>query len=191
MDHPHYSITLNEVNILTTFTQWIIRVQEQCLISYLDPSLNKDAVKFLTKWEPKDLINHKNKLKVLVYCYETNSLLTNSIFKKRLATALGISYNTFIAHLNHSTPIWSPHFDRLVIIKTKNSEMKTGPIQGPTLNTAPITGVDLYKLPEKLLALLPDKATVYGEFSTPRQASWELDKKIDRKSTRLNSSHWE
>jgi hypothetical protein len=35
----------------------MIRIQEQALISCLDPDLNQDQVKFLTQWEPKDLTN--------------------------------------------------------------------------------------------------------------------------------------
>lgn len=119
IDYPYYCLNLNEVDILVTFTQWLIRVQELCLINYLNLSLNKDAVKFLTQWKPKDLINYKNKRKVYVYDLNTNYLLTSSIFKKRLAILLGISYNTFIAHLNHLTPIWSPRFERLIILRTK------------------------------------------------------------------------
>jgi hypothetical protein len=49
------------------------------------------------------------------------------------------------------------------------------------INTTAITGIDLTKLPHKLVALLPDKETVYREFITPRQASWELDGKMECK----------
>jgi len=165
----------------------MIRIQEQALISCLYRPFGTIWIKIhwvkneLNQWEPKDLTNWIDKPNVSVYSANTGKLLTSSIYKKQLASLLVISYNTFVAHLDHSKPIMSPGFDQLVHIKTNNGQQKTGWIQGPMINTTAITGIDLTKLPHKLVALLPDKETVYREFMTPRQASWELDGKMECK----------
>jgi hypothetical protein len=46
---------MGEDDILLFFERWIIRVQEQAFITALQPSLNRDDVKFQYNWEPKDI----------------------------------------------------------------------------------------------------------------------------------------
>ena len=54
--HPNHVNKINEEDIiLFFFLRWVIRVQEQGLISALRPSLNKDNVKLQLQWEPVNI----------------------------------------------------------------------------------------------------------------------------------------
>ena len=55
--HPNHVNKINEEDIILFFffLRWVIRVQEQGLISALRPSLNKDNVKLQLQWEPVNI----------------------------------------------------------------------------------------------------------------------------------------
>jgi len=103
-----YVLSVNEIDILINCTRWMIRVQEQAIITVLKPTVNRNNVKFLTQWTPKD-VNKPSEANIVVTSTDAITNVTrqvvNSLFKGRLANQLGIGYNTLIAHLNNDTTI--------------------------------------------------------------------------------------
>jgi hypothetical protein len=111
--HQDYVLSVNEIDILINCTRWMIRVQEQAIITVLKPTVNRDNVKFLTQWTPKNVAK-PSEANIVVTTTDAITNVTrqvaNSLFKGRLANQLGIGYNTLIAHLNNDTTVWSPAF---------------------------------------------------------------------------------
>jgi len=48
-------LSVNEIDILINCTRWVIYIQEQAIITALKPTVNRDNVKFLTQWTPKNV----------------------------------------------------------------------------------------------------------------------------------------
>ena len=72
------------------FLRWVIRVQEQGLISALRPSLNKDNVKLQLQWEPVNipLLTSEGKIEskphIIVHVHKAGpTLLYNRLEKVR------------------------------------------------------------------------------------------------------------
>ena len=98
--HPNHVNKINEEDIILFFERWVIRVQEQGLISALRPSLNKDNVKFQLQWEPVNipLLTSEGKIEskphIIVHKAGTSEVLITENKYRRLASYLGITrYN--------------------------------------------------------------------------------------------------
>jgi hypothetical protein len=155
LKHQDYVLSVNEIDILINCTRWMIRVQEQAIITVLKPTVNRDNVKFLTQWTPKNVAK-PSEANIVVTTTDAIRNVTrqvaNSLFKGRLANQLGIGYNTLIAHLNNDTTVWSPTFGFVVSIREEGATVAPRPL-GPTLNTNPIQDVDIDSLPDGIHAL--------------------------------------
>jgi len=104
----------------------MIRVQEQAIITILELTVNRDNVKFLTQWTPKNVVKPSEANIVVTTTDAITNVtrqVTNSPFKGRLANQLGIDYNTMIAHLNNDTTVWSPAFGLVVSIWEEGATM--------------------------------------------------------------------
>ncbi|CAJ0755110.1 3628_t:CDS:10 [Entrophospora sp. SA101] len=171
------------LHILINCTRWIIRVQEQAIITVLKPTVNRDNVKFLTQWTPKNVAKPSEANIVVTTTDATTNVtrqVANSLFKGRLANQLGIGYNTLIAHLNNDTTVWSPTFGFVVSIREEGATVAPRPL-GPTLNTNAIQDVDIESLPDGIHALHQDKETVHDTYPSPAQAAKALDNKVEFK----------
>ncbi|CAJ0827275.1 6357_t:CDS:10 [Entrophospora sp. SA101] len=181
--HQDYVLNVNEIDILINCTRWIIRVQEQAIITVLKPTVNRDNVKFLTQWTPKNVAKPSEANIVVTTTDATTNVtrqVANSLFKGRLANQLGIGYNTLIAHLNNDTTVWSPTFGFVVSIREEGATVAPRPL-GPTLNTNAIQDVDIESLPDGIHALHQDKETVHDTYPSPAQAAKALDNKVEFK----------
>jgi len=181
--HQDYVLSVNEIDILINCTRWIIRVQEQAIITVLKPTVNRDNVKFLTQWTPKNVAKPFEANFVVTATDATTNVtrqVANSLFKGRLANQLGIGYNTLIAHLNNDTTVWSPAFGFVVSIREEGAKVTPRPL-GPTLNTNPIQDVDIDSLPDGIHALHQDKETLHDTYPSPAQAAKALDNKVEFK----------
>jgi len=155
LKHQDYVLSVNEIDILINCTRWMIRVQEQAIITVLKPTVNRDNVKFLTQWTPKNVAK-PSEANIVVTTTDAIRNVTrqvaNSLFKGRLANQLGIGYNTLIAHLNKDTTVWSPAFGFVVSIREEGAKVTPRPL-GPTLNSNAIQDVDIDSLPDGINAL--------------------------------------
>jgi len=176
-------LSVNEIDILINCTRWIIRVQEQAIITVLKPTVNRDNVKFLTQWTPKNVAK-PSEANIVVTTTDAIRNVTrqvaNSLFKGRLANQLGIGYNTLIAHLNNDTTVWSPAFGFVVSIREEGAKVTPRPL-GPTLNSNAIQDVDIDSLPDGIHALHQDKETLHDTYPSPAQAAKALDNKVEFK----------
>lgn len=115
----------------------MIRLQEQAIITVLKPTVNRDNVKFLTQWTPKNVAK-PSEANIVVTTTDEIQIVTrqvaNSLFKGRLANQRpGIGYNTLIAHLNNDTTVWSPAFGFVVSNTGRRSYSGTTTIRPNTL----------------------------------------------------------
>jgi hypothetical protein len=135
LKHQDYVLSVNEIDILINCTRWMIRVQEQAIITVLKPTVNRDNVKFLTQWTPKNVAKPFEANFVVTATDATTNVtrqVANSLFKGRLANQLGIGYNTLIAHLNKDTTVWSPAFGFVVSIREEGATSDTTTIRPNT-----------------------------------------------------------
>lgn len=158
---------------MTFFLRWIIRVQEQAFIYLLRPTLNKDNVKFQLKWEPHNIalgqrgnseVVIKTKPYIIVHKAGTKEVLTKDNKSRGLASYLGITrYNTTIKRINNSkVHTYSPTFDLDVTFLQIGMKYSYQALKVFTINDTLITDVDLFSLPDGIIALQSDKCTKFN-----------------------------
>jgi hypothetical protein len=156
-------------------------------ISALNPSLNRDSVKFQKSWNAKDISLFKDsKPIIIVHKAGTNEVLFKDSKYRNIASYLGLTrYNTMIERLNNSkVHTYSPSLDqyvtRFALLQT-GMEYKDTSLKGYTSNTIPIAGVDLFSLPEGLIALKSDKTTQYNKYLSANHAAYSIDGNFESK----------
>lgn len=179
------SIILNsmELNILLYFTQFEVRIYEQALLSYYSPSLNSStSVTFgFVNWQP-ELNNNKNK--VTIEIYDQFNHLVSSFPSKRLACKeLDLGLTTINRYLNKKFTVTSPKLEMDIYIVDPSKPLSDEPLEYLDNTKLPtITDVDLFNIPQnKLVALLPDKVTVFGIYNNAPEAAKLLDNKKESK----------
>lgn len=120
---------------------------------------------------------HKN---YLAKQKSNNTIVSNSMYKSKLAISLGVKYATLVVHLNTNKSIWSPIFKSFLLVYEENTEIINTSINTTYIEKTPISGVELKNLPEKgIIALKEDKVTIHSIFSSPAQAAKILDNKVE------------
>jgi len=107
-------------------------------------------------------------------------VLTSDKHYKRLAAFLGLTrYNTLIERLGSKVSTYSPYLGKDVTFLLEGSTYHDKPLQGPSINTTPVTNVDLVSLPDGVTALKADKVTVHDVYLSAAHAAHELDGKVE------------
>lgn len=152
-------------------------------ISALQPTLNQDQVKFQRKWTEKkiSLFPHKTKPSLIVHKAGTDEVLMTDNKYRKIASYLGITrYNTMMERLNNSkVQTYSTTLNSYVTFLQEGMSYTHTSLKGHTLISTPISGVDLFSLPEGIIALSADKKTQYKIFLSTNHAAYLLDGKVD------------
>lgn len=199
--NPYYKLSKGEVVILTHLTQLEARVLEQSLLFKYKPSLNSDINVYfpIQSWDPIILTSEwkgthlANKIEIwynpiINTTKDSNGVPDNFkntnnpliVFNSTLEASrqLGISRHKLMRYLNHNTPAYSPLLDISVIIKHPEAILKTESVKSHRLKDRPIQNVNLEQLEVgRLYAYLPDKKTVYSEYSSTGEAASNLNPK--------------
>jgi hypothetical protein len=96
--------------------------------------------------------------------------LITSTFQRQLAGQIGISYKSFMYHLNTTSPVYSPVLEQDVTILAAGVT-PTKPVPVSYVSTEPISGVDLSTLGPGITALHPDKEQVYATYVSASEAA--------------------
>ena len=180
LSHSGYVLNLNELEILQYFERWLIRVQEQAIISYLNPQLNKDSVKFQLNWEPKS-DDYNPTASIYVYgATDSSTPLISSTRQMELAATLGLKYKLFKRYLDTTGSVYSPTLEQIITIRREGATL-LAPVNLSYVTTEPIIGFDLLSLAPGIHAYLPNKLTLFRIFDSVAQAAWLLDRKIEIK----------
>lgn len=91
---------------------------------------------------------------------------------------LGISYKSFIYHINTPSRVYSPTFGLDILIRTVGGVINP-PIYLSYVNADPINSIDLSLLGPGITALLPNKLTVFATYLSVNQAAMAIDGKIE------------
>jgi len=180
--NPTYKLSLNQLYILRSFTQFQILLYEQSYISYFKPQLNtsKTVVFPFSNWSPKYEAKLSGAVEIQVYDNK-NRLIIEFLSKYKAASGLGITNTTLRRYSNTHKYIYSPFLDLDIRIAEKNDPMNKRVKKYDNMTQLPeISGLNLYSLEiGVLVALLEDKVTVFGTFKSPGEAALILDQKKD------------
>jgi hypothetical protein len=120
---------------------------------------------------------------IIVHNAGTNEVLAKDNKYRRLASYLGITrYNTMIERLNNSkVHTYSPTFDLDVTFLQIGMKYSDQALKGFTINETPITDVDLFSLPDEIIALQSDKCTKFNIYTSASHAAYSIDGKVEFK----------
>ena len=111
-------------------------------------------------------------------------LITDNKYR-RLASYLGITrYNTMMERLNNSKVYtYSPTLNLDVTLLQTGLNYSDQALKGFTITIVdtPITDVDLFSLPDGIIALLSDKHTKFNVYNSASQAAYLIDGKVEFK----------
>ena len=108
-------------------------------------------------------------------------------YRKQAVVGLGIPQTTLLRFTNLvNYTVYSPIMEMDVYIIDPTQPLSyEPPVYSNTDHIGEVTGVDLYSITYgKLVALMIDKVTVYGEYDSPGDAAQTLDNKSDNKYIR-------
>jgi hypothetical protein len=89
LQNPSYKLNSNELEILTNFSRFFVRLKEQVMKDLLKPSTNVDPVKITYNWKPLNLSVYLSKVYYEVVNAKTDELLFSSVGKIAIAHFMG------------------------------------------------------------------------------------------------------
>jgi len=158
----------NIYRILTCFSQYEVRLFEQAIQSYVNPSLNYGSVTFPVNWDPADLRLISNEIRPFIVDTGDKTFTIPSIIEGE--RTLGISRKTIGTLLNDDKSVYCPNIKSSATFYEENHSISS---QDPYLKQIPdiVTPINTSNLPPRIIAAYDSSFNFIKSFSSATEAA--------------------